>query len=283
MKSFLLLLPLLGLALAVEDKCQCPQVKCPGDDPVKLCNCLNSRETLCKQRCPEYVPTYRPCPTSPASTPTPKPTSCVCEKTYCPMVWPESCHCENNAKKSCYDKCGGPPPTYQVCDASANLVAKEVEPPKPTCTCETIYCPMIWPESCHCENNAKKTCYDKCGGEAPTYKTCEGIPTLVTKTVNPPKTTTKSPVPTGSHAICGGGRGVNRQCSEGEVCIKDPFRPGCGPACDDFGICVQDKLCGGFAGFSCPTGMICVDDPRDQCDPKNGGADCGGLCVYKSG
>src|SRR5688572_20901839 len=80
MKAFLYLLPLLGsLALAspVDDKCQCPQVKCPADDPVvclclmiffsnrmliispkKLCECLNSREKMCKEVCPKYVPTY---------------------------------------------------------------------------------------------------------------------------------------------------------------------------------------------------------------------------------
>jgi hypothetical protein len=37
--------------------------------------------------------------------------------------------------------------------------------------------------------------------------------------------------------------------------------------------------CGGFAGFPCPQGQFCVDDPRDTCDPAKGGADCIGLCV----
>jgi hypothetical protein len=37
--------------------------------------------------------------------------------------------------------------------------------------------------------------------------------------------------------------------------------------------------CGGIAASRCPTGLICVDDPRDTCDPQHGGADCGGLCV----
>ncbi|MER5886197.1 hypothetical protein ABT160_20435 [Streptomyces sp. NPDC001941] len=37
--------------------------------------------------------------------------------------------------------------------------------------------------------------------------------------------------------------------------------------------------CGGFAGLPCPEGFVCVDDPRDSCDPKKGGADCGGICV----
>jgi hypothetical protein len=39
------------------------------------------------------------------------------------------------------------------------------------------------------------------------------------------------------------------------------------------------QFCGGIAGFPCPDGEICVDDPSDDCDPENGGADCGGICV----
>jgi hypothetical protein len=65
--------------------------------------------------------------------------------------------------------------------------------------------------------------------------------------------------------------------------MKDPFDPSCGPQCDGFGICVEDKICGGFAGWACKEkGQMCVDDPRDDCDPKDGGSDCGGLCVWKS-
>jgi hypothetical protein len=37
-------------------------------------------------------------------------------------------------------------------------------------------------------------------------------------------------------------------------------------------------FCGGFAGIPCPDGQVCVDDPNDDCDPQNGGADCGGIC-----
>jgi hypothetical protein len=39
------------------------------------------------------------------------------------------------------------------------------------------------------------------------------------------------------------------------------------------------QFCGGIAGFPCPEGQTCVDDPSDDCDPANGGADCGGICV----
>lgn len=47
------------------------------------------------------------------------------------------------------------------------------------------------------------------------------------------------------------------------------------------GECVKEDLvsCGGFAGTVCATGLVCVDDPRDDCDPEIGGADCIGLCV----
>ncbi|HMJ15007.1 MAG TPA: hypothetical protein VK524_26520 [Polyangiaceae bacterium] len=40
--------------------------------------------------------------------------------------------------------------------------------------------------------------------------------------------------------------------------------------------------CGGFAGLPCPAGFDCVDDPRDDCSPCRGGADCGGICVELS-
>jgi len=38
-------------------------------------------------------------------------------------------------------------------------------------------------------------------------------------------------------------------------------------------------FCGGIAGFPCPDDLVCVDDPSDDCDPRAGGADCGGICV----
>ena len=38
-------------------------------------------------------------------------------------------------------------------------------------------------------------------------------------------------------------------------------------------------MCGGIAGFPCPDGFECVDDPGDNCDPASGGADCSGICL----
>jgi hypothetical protein len=42
--------------------------------------------------------------------------------------------------------------------------------------------------------------------------------------------------------------------------------------------CVPDVFCGGIAGMACPGAGQCVDDPTDDCDLENGGADCGGNC-----
>lgn len=39
------------------------------------------------------------------------------------------------------------------------------------------------------------------------------------------------------------------------------------------------SFCGGIAGFPCPDGQTCVDNPDDGCDPNAGGADCGGSCT----
>src|SRR5690349_2406618 len=44
------------------------------------------------------------------------------------------------------------------------------------------------------------------------------------------------------------------------------------------GAYLRGTFCGGIAGFPCPDGFECVDDPRDGCDPEHGGADCGGIC-----
>ncbi len=41
-------------------------------------------------------------------------------------------------------------------------------------------------------------------------------------------------------------------------------------------------MCGGIAGIPCDEGMICIDDPSDDCDPTQGGADCSGICVTDS-
>jgi hypothetical protein len=46
-----------------------------------------------------------------------------------------------------------------------------------------------------------------------------------------------------------------------------------------FESCTDPGFCGGIAGFPCPPGYTCIDNPNDDCDPSRGGADCGGMCV----
>ena len=60
-------------------------------------------------------------------------------------------------------------------------------------------------------------------------------------------------------------------CREGTTCISSHETGG--------PICVEEHFCGGFIGIACPSGLRCIDDPRDSCDPKKGGADCGGICI----
>jgi hypothetical protein len=74
-------------------------------------------------------------------------------------------------------------------------------------------------------------------------------------------------------------------CEDGSTCDDtDCHMPPCPPgmACPQvcMGICQDDTIfCGGFGNIACPDGMECADDPNDDCDPANGGADCGGVCV----
>ena len=58
-------------------------------------------------------------------------------------------------------------------------------------------------------------------------------------------------------------------CAAGTVFNEDPNVCECEPV---------DTFCGGIAGIPCPGAGMCVDDPDDDCDPENGGADCGGIC-----
>ena len=61
--------------------------------------------------------------------------------------------------------------------------------------------------------------------------------------------------------------------SANDYCVFNPAR-----------ITNSTVSCGGITGKPCPSvvgskPLQCVDDPRDNCDPASGGADCGGLCV----
>lgn len=79
--------------------------------------------------------------------------------------------------------------------------------------------------------------------------------------------------PTKGGADCGG----VCTCVENVLCILGTHFDSSPAVC----ACVPDNKvvhCGGIAAFPCPGNGKCVDDPSDDCDPKNGGADCGGIC-----
>lgn len=67
-------------------------------------------------------------------------------------------------------------------------------------------------------------------------------------------------------------------CADGSyACPKTWCSDGrCGVS---IGSCPDTSRCGGIAGFPCSPGFTCIDDPADDCDPDQGGADCGGICV----
>eukprot|EP01084_Bolivina_argentea_P312012 540143_1 len=47
--------------------------------------------------------------------------------------------------------------------------------------------------------------------------------------------------------------------------------------CDGFKVDQYDYTCGTIQGLICPIGYECIYD-TSVCDPKNGGADCSGIC-----
>ena len=79
--------------------------------------------------------------------------------------------------------------------------------------------------------------------------------------------------PDNGGADCGG---ICR-CVENQLCVRGHIFDSAPDVC----ACVPDPnvpFCGGIAGFPCPGAGMCVDNPDDECDPENGGADCGGYC-----
>ena len=93
--------------------------------------------------------------------------------------------------------------------------------------------------------------------------------------------------PNDCHAECVGVSFVEGEC-EPVICPEILCENPCfsGYAQDENGCqtceCLGEEpppFCGGFAGFECPEGYQCVDDPSDDCDPRRGGADCIGICV----
>jgi hypothetical protein len=59
------------------------------------------------------------------------------------------------------------------------------------------------------------------------------------------------------------------RCAADTRCVAVDGHAECRPA---------GPFCGGIAGIACPGTGTCYDNPTDDCDPKRGGADCGGIC-----
>ena len=69
--------------------------------------------------------------------------------------------------------------------------------------------------------------------------------------------------------------GCCSECVLGETELGELICSGFAP---QFSVCEYD-VCGTIVGLTCDKGFVCEDDPRDDCDPKLGGADCAGICV----
>jgi hypothetical protein len=71
------------------------------------------------------------------------------------------------------------------------------------------------------------------------------------------------------------------RCAKGTHCELRPVTCVRAP-CPPIAECVADgPRCGGIAGIPCAGGGTCEDDPGDSCDPRRGGADCGGICACR--
>ncbi|MEE2789087.1 MAG: hypothetical protein VX589_17255, partial [Myxococcota bacterium] len=68
--------------------------------------------------------------------------------------------------------------------------------------------------------------------------------------------------------VCPGGSRERLSCERNDAGVCTWIGSGCEPA-----------ACGGLLGAGCSEGQVCVDNPSDNCDPQNGGADCPGQCV----
>ncbi|KAF3177052.1 hypothetical protein TWF225_008458 [Orbilia oligospora] len=104
---------------------------------------------------------------------------------------------------------------------------------------------------------------------------CSARPHLCRREAKAATATLRPVLPT--YQACGGHVVNPKTCPKGYICVDNPRT--CSQAVDCPGICVIPQACGGFAGFPCPAGKKCYDDPRDDCDPNNGGADCIGICI----
>ncbi|KAF5851044.1 hypothetical protein GGP41_010650 [Bipolaris sorokiniana] len=169
------------------------------------------------------------------------------------------------------------------------LVPREPQAASAACTCDTVFCTQVWPDSCYCANDAKNACYEKCGGSPPTYDTCpprgiiartpqEAAPTPA-PTPMPPSTCICEPVfcldswpescycnnavKKNCYEKCGGEIPKYQTCPPREVVPKpDPVPKPDSTECQCPEInCIQ----------SFPEGCYCANNAKLQCYKKCGG------------
>lgn len=152
----------------------------------------------------------------------------------------------------------------------------KIAPCEPGSTCSALdpACPATRHENC------AGVCRPSTTVNRTTTKPTPTANTTTTTMTKKPTSRTRPTQPPHRYDDCGGKRVVPKDCAAGYLCVDDPYRGGCGMACDAPGICVRPTTpCSGVGGRRCPGGMMCVDDPRDDCWPASGGRDCGGICV----
>lgn len=105
-----------------------------------------------------------------------------------------------------------------------------------------------------------------CSAEAPEPAGDEGTSTLneALRAPDPPR---PGGTPTNPCAAVLCAPNTTCEVVDGDA-VCTPIDPGTG----------SGPFCGGIAAIQCPGAGSCIDDPSDDCDPANGGADCGGVC-----
>lgn len=186
---------------------------------------------------------------------------------------PPSMGADAGTNTSCPMSC----PTGSSCDPMRQVCVAQ-----PTGCTNTMSCPTNFA----CVNGAcVPPTNTSCGmgtacasGQACVNGRCTPVPTDGGSS-NPSACMSNADCPTGSACVNGVCRaqcmGTVEVCNNGvDDDCDGAIDEGCGMNTPDAGL-----TCGGFLGLQCPSGLDCVDDPADNCDPNMGGSDCSGLCV----